>query len=172
MCFVDGYEGAVGASSLDDFVGTLNELLSRVHKRLGGLPGGRLPHHLAVCVTKFDDSRVFEKARQQRWVSQANPSALPLPADPKAYFASISGRVADAIGNAFDPARTAYFVTSAVGFRRALDDTVDLRDYSNVRIVDGGPRIIGEVRPMNVLEPLIWLERSIRRQGPPRGNRP
>jgi hypothetical protein len=77
-------------------------------------------------------------------------------------------RVVQVVKNRFAPDRMAYFATSAIGFRPGPDGTVNLDDCSNVEL-DGEPKIIGELRPMNVLEPLIWLEdriRSSRRRGP------
>ena len=64
----------------------------------------------------------------------------------------------------FQEERTRYFVTSSVGFRRNAEGKVDPSDYANVTIIKGEPRFKegkGKITPINLLEPLIWLERRI-----------
>jgi len=151
-----------------------------VHGLLGRLAGAlepqgrlidhrRLPHYLAVCVTKFDDPEVFERAWEVtggKIELSRTPPHSPLPKDPKAYFELIADRmVVNALRDFFDHRRVGYFATSAIGFQ-ATDGMIDLggiKDYTNVRHIDGRPEILSkEIHPLNVLEPLIWLERQSR----------
>jgi hypothetical protein len=133
-----------------------------------------LPHHLAVCITKFDHPHVYEPAFKMGRVSLASGEyGFPRVAENNAvrlfrelYTDQIGQTVndlLDGIKNHFHPDRTRYFVTSAVGFY--LDP--DLRrfrpdDYWNVVQEENGPdRIRGDIHPINVVEPLIWLAEHV-----------
>jgi hypothetical protein len=55
-----------------------------------------------------------------------------------------------------------FFVSSAVGFYIGLHGMFDVRDYKNVAIDEHGEPIIrGQIRPINVAEPLLWLGERI-----------
>jgi hypothetical protein len=153
---------------------TLDHLVKRVHQRTGS-PDPRLPHHLAVCVTKFDDPRIFEPAVGEGWITwDTDGTGLPgVRAErTEAFFAWLCDERAGGsariirklIRQYFHHSRVAYFVSSSIGFRVGAGGAVSPDDYSNVEVGPGGrPRLRGDVRPINVLEPFIWLERSIRR---------
>ncbi|RFU43029.1 hypothetical protein DZF91_03335 [Actinomadura logoneensis] len=133
-----------------------------------------LPHHLAVCITKYDHLWVRDIARRGGYESVADPESLyPAVHDDLAerFFEELCR--ADGIGNIdairreirqhFAPERTRYFVTSAVGFY--IDPRTgrfDDENYSNlVRRThpDGSTsmHLRGKVRPINVMEPIMWL---------------
>ncbi|MGH8908836.1 MAG: hypothetical protein ACRD0K_20670, partial [Egibacteraceae bacterium] len=65
--------------------------------------GGRLPHRLAVCVTKFDHPETFKKALDDRWITQdTSPSRHPLPTDTRQYFEHVAdSHVQEAIKSHF-----------------------------------------------------------------------
>ncbi|MFC5187684.1 hypothetical protein [Actinomadura harenae] len=133
-----------------------------------------LPHHLAVCITKYDHLWVRDIARRGGYESVTDPDFL-FPA----VHAEVAERFfeelcrADGIGNIdairreirqhFSPDRTRYFVTSAVGFY--IDPRTgkfDDENYSNLvrrTHTDGSTtmHLRGKVRPINVMEPIMWL---------------
>jgi len=70
--------------------------------------------------------------------------------------------VRNALRNFFHADHIEYFACSAVGFKLNPEGVFDYGDYSNVEQRDGRPHIRSLVRPINVLEPLVGLERRIR----------
>ncbi|WP_328912113.1 MULTISPECIES: SAV_2336 N-terminal domain-related protein [unclassified Streptomyces] len=124
----------------------------------------RLPHHVAVCVSKFDQPRLFALARSGGWVNQnadGDPCVAPEDAGPfAAWLAGHSTAVADVrrlVGEHFLPERVSWFVLSAVGFHRRPDGSLDPDDCYNVVHDGGGALLRGPARPVNVLEPLVAL---------------
>ncbi|GAA0984720.1 hypothetical protein GCM10009555_058950 [Acrocarpospora macrocephala] len=136
--------------------------------------GSKLPHAVAVCVTKFDDPIVFHQARRGMWGTQSDDGdRMPIVKDSLAplFFEWLSRqpnqdsarKVREALVAHFDNTRIAYFVTSAIGF--ALDEHGDFdpSDFDNITPAsDGPPRIADQIRPINVLEPFLWLAERIR----------
>ena len=136
---------------------------------------GKLPHHLAVCVTKLDDPRVFETARDLGMLIPDNTSDWGFPrvheTDARALFHAL-GRISK-LGNGeavprlferhFHPERISYYVTSAVGFMvNKRTRRFDLRDTENVYLTaSGAPLVRGPVHPINVVEPVRWIVRRL-----------
>ncbi|MFD5633615.1 hypothetical protein ACFWJM_05645 [Streptomyces sp. NPDC127077] len=158
---------------LASFFATLNSLYSRVEE-LGGHYQGRLPHHLAVCIVKFDNPKVLGPAVEAGWVTQEEhgPQLPRVPGNLTAgYFQWLcndarnpSARmVRDGLATYFHPERVAYYTTSAIGYRLTPQHVFDFRDYENLESTDNGVRIRTFPVPINVLEPLTDLERRIRR---------
>jgi hypothetical protein len=138
----------------------------------GRLDDGRLPHHVAVCVTKFDDARFFRKAAETPYVSQdENEPRLPRVEDKSAenFFAwvcedVVGGRatlVRDALRSHFHRRRVTYHVTSSIGFWIDKGRPFDILNFWNVLPDGDGPTIRGEIRPLNVLEPIVDVARRI-----------
>jgi hypothetical protein len=138
---------------------------------------GRLPHHVAVCVTKFDQLPVFEAARRKRLltVDPDDPVGIPRVDDDDARTlfevlleVSSSGTgesVLNTLERYFDRSRIQYFVTSAVGFyidphtrRFDPEDPQNLLPDGNATHQD---RVRGAVRPINVIEPVLWLSEQV-----------
>lgn len=170
----DGLLYLFDPTRLGDSYRYFQRMLDRVtieSERQGRLePGGLLPHSLAVCITKYDDPQVFERALSGGW-AVANGAGVPVvpSARAEAFFDSLTcgqGQGEDLVRRAirtnFDAAATRYFVTSAIGVRTGADGRIDLRDYSKVDSIQGRAQIRGEIQPINVLEPLVWLEQSVR----------
>jgi hypothetical protein len=149
-------------------LGLLNGVLARMSSEAqarGEMPRGRLPHRLAVCISKFDRQRLVELARHlgcltshpktgEPWVSSEDASHL------FTYLCKSLhpdyAEVDRTIRRMFDQERVRYFATSAVGFYGSKREPMDLTDCEN-RIERGGTSFIrGNVRPMNILEPLLW----------------
>ncbi|MEV7008580.1 hypothetical protein [Streptosporangium sp. NPDC051022] len=153
-----------------------NRTLERLKQRSfeqRGFTDGYLPQHLAVCVTKFDHKTVYDRIRSRglRSVDDTD-EMLPRVRDEDAAEAfrelcSIThdggaDLVRRAIENNFHPDRVAYFVTSAVGFHVGPSGRFMERDFQNVVVgPDGKARIRGPVRPINVLEPVLWLAKRL-----------
>jgi energy-coupling factor transporter ATP-binding protein EcfA2 len=132
---------------------------------------GRLPHHVAVCVTKFDEPRVFKTAESLRMLVWDEHDPLGFPrvheSDARALMHSLCKVSRNGTGEVvphlleqyFHPERIGYFVTSAVGFmlnRRTR--TFDIQDTENVYRIESGESVVrGPVNPVNVVEPILWL---------------
>jgi energy-coupling factor transporter ATP-binding protein EcfA2 len=141
-------------------------------------PDEFLPQYLAVCLTKCDHPNVYRKARDSGLVIDgADEHGFPHVSERMAreFFDEFcegprpgrsTGRASelrDAIQHSFSPHRTRFFMTSAVGFRQdPMTGVFEQADPMNVGYetgLDDGeqPWIAGPVRPVNVLEPVLWL---------------
>jgi hypothetical protein len=156
------------------FHGTLLSIAQRVEVP----PGQRLPHFVAVCVTKFDDPSVFRFARDNEFLSYAeyDPFMFPRVHDYEAerflreLFAGSAlsdvELVVGALRQYFYPERIRYFITSAVGFYVGRSGEFREDDYQNVvPTEDGSYAIRGQIHPINVAEPLLWLGERIAVEG-------
>jgi hypothetical protein len=160
--------------AFDHTFGMLIQLARRMDAE-GGLRNGRLPHHVAVCVTKFDDPVVYETAEKMNLIDYSSDN-LELPCVPddvarelllKLCSISESGNadmVVNSLERYFDPRRIKYFVTSAIGFyvsrgKYDPDDPRNLLRLDEINDRTGMPktRIRGAVHPINVVEPVFWL---------------
>ncbi|MGW0767580.1 caspase, EACC1-associated type [Streptomyces sp. NPDC002676] len=159
---------AASHASADYLFGLIQRLTTHLEET-GRVTGRYLPHCLAVCVTKFDAPQVFLAARAARWGTQGDDRyRFPRVKDEHArdflhwaarHFAGNAGRrVCDLIENHFDPARTRYFVTSAIGFHVGPDGVFRSSDFVNTDALGG---IRSGIRPVNVLEPFIALQRMV-----------
>jgi hypothetical protein len=162
--------------------GTIEELKSRIYRKTKKV-SRYLPHELAVCVTKFDDMQIYQRARQMHFVFDG-PDGMPVVPDEHAkrlFDAICDGEfwvdrrddnreravlVRQRLCNAFDPERIRYYVTSAIGFRKKESSAEFDGDKFQVNYVEGGNKILGDVHPINVLEPLIHLQQRIAGQRP------
>ncbi|MGN9783798.1 hypothetical protein ACTMTF_20355 [Nonomuraea sp. ZG12] len=137
---------------------------------------GKLPHYIAVCITKYDDPRVLALADQWGFAEPDLSDELRIPrvAEDHArdFFHQLCRRgrnhnaemILDLIETYFHKDRAKFFVTSSVGMY--IDERYgrfDPDDFLNV-IDDphGGLTIRGPVRPINVMEPVIWLGGMLR----------
>ena len=166
------YDGEAELESFKYFYRTLQHVTSRV-TAAGKMDDGLLPHHVSVLITKFDDPTFFKSAADAYWLNRDQTVAgMPyVPIDQGALFfdwvcdkrqGGTAPLVRDALRAFFHQDRIEYFACSAIGFRLNPNGVFDYDDFVNVETVDGKPRIRSEVRPVNVLEPLIRLERRIR----------
>jgi hypothetical protein len=148
-------------------------LLRIAQRRLASMPpGSRLPHYVAVCITKFDDPVVYNFARLNgyRTYDEDDPYLFPRVHDDDAesFFKELCGNsaigdadlICTALARYFHPERIRYFVTSAIGFYREGRFRDD--DYRNAVEQHGGSyKIRGQIHPINVLEPVLWLGQKI-----------
>jgi hypothetical protein len=136
---------------------------------------GKLPHQLAVCVTKLDDPRVFRTAHDLGMLIPDDSSKWGFPrvdeTDAQALFQALGEISRSGNGDAvprlleryFFPERIKYYVTSAVGFMvNKRTRRFDPRDTENVyRTASGAPLVRGPVHPINVVEPVLWIVRQL-----------
>jgi hypothetical protein len=151
-------------------------VLQQMAQRASGPPGSRLPHYVAVCVSKFDEIRVLSTAQKLGLLTyDEDPPGLPRVPDEDARDLFIelcrvqpSGdaeMVMNLLEQNFQPDRIKYFITSAIGF---YVDTRSGRynpdDYQN-HLPDSTDlykaRIRGSIYPINVVEPLLWLTEKL-----------
>lgn len=143
----------------------------------------RLPHHVAVCVTKFDDPSIYEFARDYGYLSYRRDDRANMPRVhqneaerfmsqlfeglPKSDIELVTG----GLRQYFYPERIRFFISSAVGFYIGRTGQFDESDYRNVTENANGEFVIrGQVRPINVAEPLMWLGERLSAP-PPAGRR-
>jgi hypothetical protein len=156
------------------FHGTLARLAVAVDRR-GRFEGAKLPHHLAVCITKFDSIALFRLACDLGIVGSHPLSGLPWVAneDSERFFDAVCATVGgtaeyirDAIRSYFIADRVRYYVVTSVGYHQGAEGRrVDFNDTTNSTMADSKQRIRSRIQPVNVLEPIIDLHRMIRRKG-------
>lgn len=158
--------------SFDHTFGVLQQMAQR-HE---GPPGTRLPHYVAVCVTKFDEIRVFRTAEKLGLVEyDADLPGFPrvVNEDARELFAELcklpgdgeADLVLNLLEQNFHPDRIRYFITSAIGFyvdpRTGAFNPDDYQNHlpepDTGRGNENESSIRGAIRPINVVEPLIWL---------------
>jgi energy-coupling factor transporter ATP-binding protein EcfA2 len=136
---------------------------------------GRLPHHVAVCVTKLDEPRVFKTAESLGMLVWDEHHPLGFPrvheSDARDLMHSLCKVSRNGTGEVvpqlleqyFHPDRISYFVTSAVGFMLNQRTRVfDVQDTENVYRIESGESLVrGPVNPINVVEPILWLVRQM-----------
>jgi hypothetical protein len=152
------------------FQGTLLRLAQR---RMAATPsGGKLPHYVAVCITKFDDPEVYKFARVNGYSTTEVDDPYLFPRvhsdDAEEFFRELcdtdmsdADLICQGLPRYFQRERIRYFVTSAIGFYRnggrfRVDDAENAVEQG-----DGRATIRGRIHPINVLEPVLWLGESI-----------
>ena len=158
--------------AFDHTFGVLLEMSQRMVEK----PGDRLPHHVAVCVTKFDEIRIFATAEKLGLVEYDSDAPwFPRVPDVDAREAFVHLCAVPGSGDAdlvpllleqnFRPDRIKYFVTSAIGFyvnpHTGFFDSEDFQNYLPNPTGMPGTRIRGAIRPINVVEPFLWLSQRM-----------
>jgi hypothetical protein len=168
--------------AFDHLHAPLTRLAGRVLGSEGSI-GGKLPHHIAVCITKFDDPRVLATAERIGVLDIAadDPHDFPRVKDEDApqlfqelCAISASGNadmVLNALDKFFQRDRIKFFVSSSIGFY--LDQRTNVfnpEDFQNLIPEEPDPsapssgqgfRIRGQLHPINVVEPMLWLGRQL-----------
>jgi hypothetical protein len=174
-CFIFLYD-PVSEHTMGDSYQHTSALLARIDQRLGGEPGGYLPQYVAVCVAKFDDDRVYRSARAATVVDYNHAvDGSPYVADDLAeeFFARMcrasrnpaAQELPQKLNRYFHPVRIRFFVTSAIGFYvNPSTGRFDPGDYRNILAEPGEkPKIRAAIRPINVMEPVLWLAENLKR---------
>jgi hypothetical protein len=139
---------------------------------------GKLPHHVAVCVTKFDEQRVHDAAAAMQMIEyDEEPPGFPrVPeSDARDFFARLcevsktntAHRILPLLEQTFDSRRIRFFVTSAIGFYvdpySGMFNATDFQQRIEPAEPEEYPRVRGDVRSINVVEPIVWLGRQVAR---------
>jgi len=171
LFFFDPISEFERGDAFDYVFGILTDLTARmIH-----LPSytGHLPHYVAVCVSKFDATRVLRTAEHLRLLTANPDDHYQFPRvddeDARTLLAEL-GKVSHS-GNAdlafrileryFRPDRIKYFITSSIGFHVNKETGhFDNADHLNTEPDPGDPRKLqlrGALHPINVAEPILWL---------------
>jgi hypothetical protein len=156
----------------DYFQTTLLKIAQRKLAAPGAAP--RLPHHVAVCITKFDHPDVYRFAKVNKYhaYEEEDPYLFPRvhESDAEGFFRefcrtsprSEAELICSALSSYFERDQIRFFVSSAIGLH--LGDSARFRDNGspqNTEDVNGVPAIRGRVYPINVLEPILWLGQRV-----------
>jgi hypothetical protein len=155
------------SGSITSQLNLLQGMLARLTTGSGhAMADGRLPQRLAVCVSKFDRAPLLKLAQDGGLLSTDEFGDPCLSASAAADFFALLCRslgpdaleMLRIIRAMFDPRQVRYFATSSVGFHRGPWPwrEVDPRDAENREVRDGVLRVRGDIRPINVLEPVLW----------------
>jgi len=149
-------------------------VLQQMAQRAPDSPGERLPHYVAVCVTKFDEIRVLATAGKLGLLSYEELGGPPQVAeeDARDLFAGLlkvqpdgdADLVLNLLEQNFHRDRIKYFITSAIGFYVDRNGRFDHDDFQNHLQDPNEPRrtrIRGPIHPINVVEPLVWLTEKL-----------
>nr|WP_062337282.1 ATP-binding protein [Herbidospora sakaeratensis] len=165
----------------DHLHGPLNRLAEKMLES-NEFDGGKLPHHIAVCITKFDDPRVLQTAEKRGLIELDDKHRFPVVGSDEArdLFGQLSrvsatgtaDMVINSLDKFFHKSHIKFYVTSSIGFYvNPHTETFDWHDYLNL-IPDESDhaalRIRGPVYPINVVEPMLWLGERLARTGRPR----
>ncbi len=147
-------------------------VLQQMAQLAADFPEGKLPHYVAVCVTKFDEMKVFKTAEElDLLVYDLDPPEFPRvdACDARELFGALlkvqpdgdAGLVLNLLEQNFRPERIKYFITSAIGFYvDARTGKFNPKNYQNHLYDPDNPRqsrIRGAIHPINVVEPLLWI---------------
>jgi hypothetical protein len=154
-------------------------VLEQLSQRAKGASGRRLPHYVAVCVTKFDEVRVIATAEKLGLLGY-DPDAPGFPRvadeDARELFAELCNvsrngngeLVLNLLEQHFRADRIRYFVTSAIGFyvdpRKGRFDPDDYQNRVQPDPAKPEARIRGAIHPINVVEPVLWLSQRLVRE--------
>ena len=142
---------------------------------------GTLPHHVAICVTKFDEPRVFDTAERLKLLRYDRNDPFQFPrvenGDARLLFTSLCSSASEtgngdlmlnALEQYFREDRIKFFVTSAVGFyvnpqtnRFDRDNPQNVVKNKSGLAVAGQSRIRGALHPINIVEPVLWLDEQM-----------
>lgn len=149
----------------------LHRALAMLEYERGG--HGRLPHRVAVCIAKYDQPEIVSVARKHGyvWEDPDDPYGFPRVRDDQSrrLFDTLcalcdngsASLIRHSLDRYFMPGRVKFFASSSIGF--FVDSTMRFRwdQYSNIHRTDKESfwiGIRGDARPINVLEPLLWLQ--------------
>jgi hypothetical protein len=144
-----------------------------------GSEDARLPHRIAVCITKLDDPFVYAAASSLN-ILKSDQNGMPTVPDnlSEEFFETLcrttgGGRamyLRKAIQQHFHESRTRYFTISSVGFYPDKSLHFNPDDFINVIKMDTDELMLrsGYIIPVNLVAPLIWLSASDHRGAPDR----
>jgi hypothetical protein len=156
------------------------DMMRRVFERSGSraIERGRLPQHLAFCITKYDDVGVFKELEDRGFIDLdgSDETLPPFLSDPEGAFELIADELTiQTVRAYFRKDRIKYFGTTSVGFYvEQQTRKVDMKRFSNIKVeqeeyVDEQGQtarreiksIKSKINPIGVIEPVLWLHRSL-----------
>ena len=162
-----------------DAYATTSGLLAQLTRQVASTTtdfDGKLPHYVAICITKFDEPRVLATAASLKVLryEEEDPFRFPRVADSDAQqllaslFSVSHGGYGDRMLNSltqhFHADRVRFFVTSSVGFYVSQETgRFDKDNPQNVVKTKQGfadsteSRVRGPLHPINIVEPVLWL---------------
>jgi hypothetical protein len=118
------------------------EYIYQILKSRRDLVNGRLPQLLAVCLSKLDDKRVFDRLRVEHLVSTnyVDQKQVPCINNGRRAFELFADTMTIAtIDRLFIKDRSQYFAVSSVGFFENASGVIDLDDCDNSTSTEQSP---------------------------------
>lgn len=155
--------------------GMLKQLTWAAARKDPGNFDGKLPHYVAICVTKFDEPRVLRTAASLGMLTRDPHDPYEFPRvrdhDARKLLASLTSSAGtdevhlllNSLDQHFHRDRIRFFVISAVGFY-VDPHTNRFNEDDPQNLVQAGPgksRIRAPIRPINVVEPMLWLSEQV-----------
>jgi hypothetical protein len=171
----------LGSNGRANFTFLMNVLAEVAERTAAGRhAGGSLPHHVAVCVSKFDEISVLRSALALQMIGIDPQDRFRLPrvpnSDAREFLLRLSGMtgledtelIVRTLESFFDRDRVKYFASSAIGFYvNPQTDSFNPEDLVNV-LPDQSrhtAEIRGSIHPINIMEPILWLCAQMSRNG-------
>ena len=170
--FFDPVRELESGDAFEHMNSVIHMVSQRMRHRSKLMADGRLPHYVAVCVTKFDELRMMETARRFRMIDYDERGVPRVPdSEAREFLVRLCAQfptrdpelILTKLERAFHPDRVKYFVTSAIGFYvNPRTGRCDPEDFQNHLPAQAGrpPQIRGDVFPINVAEPILWLAQA------------
>jgi GTPase SAR1 family protein len=169
----------IGTGNFDCLQRSLDMMRRAFERRSpASIMGGRLPQHLAFCITKFDDDEVFRQLRNNGLIALdgSDSSHPPFVKDPEGAFECLADDLTvQTVRSYFHSGHVNFYGTTNVGFFvDKQTGKVDIERCSNIKVEqeeyqdkNGVKRqrekitIKSEVNPIGVIEPVLWLHRAL-----------
>ena len=148
---------------MQNTVDYVKSILRSQNKLLGSTE--MLPHYLVFCLSKYDEPATFRWLKENGLIvqSQKDPKSIPYVSNAR-QAAHLSNSLAGQwIERNFSRERIGYLATSSIGFYIGSSGKIDINDCANVVTTPSGQKIRSgkNTNPINVIEPLLWIERKI-----------
>jgi hypothetical protein len=122
----------------------------------------RLPHFIAVALSKYDDPATYAFLRKHNLVGvdSQDPRCTPVVLDVRRAIQLVDPLMVRLIENNFLLHRIAYFAVSSIGFYAPPEQKINPEDCSNVIVTPSGKRIRSgkDTVPVKVINPLLWID--------------
>jgi len=173
---IDGFEEYLHyMANCDGLILFLNEdttsweiITKNIHAMMELLGASKaLPQKLAVCLTQYDEQKLFSQLREKGFLSVNGYKGRQIPFVKDARKAIIENvrdgnMIVKTLETSFIPSNIRYAAISSIGFCTPSEDKFNIDDCSNVLITTEGRRIRNEsnLTPVNVWAPIAWFADS------------
>ncbi|WP_328788255.1 MULTISPECIES: TRAFAC clade GTPase domain-containing protein [unclassified Streptomyces] len=152
-------------NNADYFTEVLSAVAAEVHQA-GLRDGSKLPHRLALCLTKFDAPEVLSLARENGFLHMNPHSGVPEVKNAQAFFQYFArtypqdglSEILSQVQSLFHPDRVGHFVLSSLGLFVPPGRPFTFEHSSKVCFQDGQERFVDPPLPTGVMEPLLFLQ--------------